>query len=101
MNNLRDNPWNLTPAQAAAFDAVCETGCTKLAARALGVEPKTIQVHLSAGSKKLGAPSGDRLKKFLLWDRFRRAQSAANAMYLNSPQAAAPVSAETVERAYS
>lgn len=101
MNKLRDNPWGLTPAEAKAFDAMCSAFCHKRAAAQIGLSAKTVADHLRAGGRKMKVSSGDRLQKYLLWDRFRRAQTPENAMHLISKDGSTPVSADTVERAFS
>lgn len=75
MTKAADNPWGLTQSEAAVFDAMCEHGSTKRAARHLGLSTKTIEAHCSSGGSKMDAV-GDRLRKFICWDRFRRGASS-------------------------
>ena len=70
MSAPQPNPWGLTPHQAAAMDAVCEHGCHKLAARALGVSVKTIEAHVQKASVRMCTRTT--LSKYLAWDRWRR-----------------------------
>lgn len=64
------SPWNLTPHQAQALDAIVETGCHKLAARKLFLSEKTIEIHSARARKLIGAPN--RVLALLAWDRWRR-----------------------------
>ena len=68
------NPWSLTPAEAAAFDAVIEHGCHKLAAKALCIAVKTVECHCHKGGVKIG---GDhKISRYIKWDRWRRSCGA-------------------------
>lgn len=71
---MKTNPWGLTPREADTFDAICEHGCQKLAARALGLSTSTVQRHIWHASTKMGNPLG--VRKFVQWDRWRQAQRA-------------------------
>lgn len=68
------NPWNLTDREAEVMDAMVEHGCIKLASRALGIENKTVDVHLWRAGKKM--PHRFRLLRLLAWDRWRRSAAA-------------------------
>jgi len=72
-----EHPFGVTGAQARAMDAVCSTGSHKAAARALGITPKTVEVHCAAAGERMrlrGAisPETGALGKYLAWDRHRR-----------------------------
>jgi len=64
------NPWNLTPGQARALDAICEHGSFKAAAHELGVSECTIEAHSSNVKKRMGART--LISMVLTWDRWRR-----------------------------
>jgi hypothetical protein len=70
------DPWGLTSAQVRVMNSICDHGCHKLAARALGLSVKTVELH--AWQVGLLMKSGRGLAKYLAWDRFRsgRATSA-------------------------
>lgn len=71
------NPWNLTPQQEATMDAICETGCIKLAARTLGISPKTIEAHVWRATERMGlSGSPGHLRKYVLWTEWRTRQKA-------------------------
>lgn len=63
------NPWNLTPRQVQVMDWLVVTGCNKRVARALGMELKTVEGHMTAIRKAMGS---NRVVAALRWDRFRR-----------------------------
>ena len=65
-----DNPWNLTPGQARAMDAICTSGCHKRAAQVLGLSVKTIESHADQAGRRMGTKS--KLHKYLEWDRWTR-----------------------------
>lgn len=62
----------LTPRQKQVLQAVCETGCNKLAARDLGISDKAIMSHMGVLKAKTGARN--RVLMLLEWDRQTRAQ---------------------------
>lgn len=64
------SPWGLSPAQARAMDAMCAEGCYKLACRATGWTPKTLECHLREAGKRMGSRTV--IGKYLAWDRWRR-----------------------------
>ena len=66
----RANPWGLTDAEARTLAAIVEVGANKLAARRLSVDPSTVDQHLSAARKKIGAAT--RLQAVIEWDRMTR-----------------------------
>jgi DNA-binding NarL/FixJ family response regulator len=66
------NPWNLTPRECATLAAVAEYGCTKLAARKLGVTGKTIEQHIRAAKRAMGLPH--RTQAVIAWDRHARVE---------------------------
>ena len=74
------NPWGLTPKEARTMDAICEHSNAKLAARAIGVAVSTVEEQLYSAGKKFGlSPQHNRLRKYLLWDRWRQANPATKA----------------------
>lgn len=70
-----DNPWNLTPRQAATMDAVCTHGCQKLAADDLGISIKTVEVHCHDAGVRMRART--HIGKYLEWDRWMRRRGGA------------------------
>lgn len=64
------NPWDLTPRQADTMDAMCEHGCHKLAARALGLSASTLQANIFDANRKMGSLLG--VRKYIVWDRWRQ-----------------------------
>ena len=68
-----DNPWNLTPGQARVMNAICAHGCHKLAAQALGLSVKTIELHASHVGLRMGTRT--MLQKYLEWDRWTRSKT--------------------------
>jgi FixJ family two-component response regulator len=67
------NPWGLTYAQMAAMDAVIEHGNHKLAASALNVAQKTIEVHCQDAGRRMKTRT--MLQKYIVYDRWRRGES--------------------------
>lgn len=65
-----NNPWNLTPGQCAALDAVIEHKCDKAAAAALGLSSGTVSQQAAHARNKMNA--SNRLDTLLRWDRYRR-----------------------------
>lgn len=64
------SPWDVTPAEARAMDAMCEHGCYKLACAATGLSRKTIETHVCRVGKKMRARTV--IGKYVAWDRWRR-----------------------------
>lgn len=50
---ISNNPWGLTPAQARVMTAICETGCQKLAAAALGLSASTVEYHVAIAARAI------------------------------------------------
>ena len=71
---MSDNPWNLTRREAEVMDALVEHGCTKLAARALFIDEKTIEAHTYNAARKM--PQRMRVQRLIAWDRWRRGAEA-------------------------
>lgn len=65
-----ENPWGVTPAEAAAMDAVIRHGGNNGAATELGVSVRTVECQRSDGAKKI--PGGTPLAQILRWYEFRR-----------------------------
>jgi DNA-binding NarL/FixJ family response regulator len=84
---ISNNPWGLTPAQARVMTAICETGCQKLAADALGLSASTVEYHVAIAARAMGERT--RLGKYLAWDRWLRSGSRAPARHLERPAAIA------------
>ena len=70
MNAPKPNPWGLTPRQCEVLAAVIETGCNKLASKALGLELRTTEAHLHAAYKRIGV--GSRIVALVAFDRWNR-----------------------------
>lgn len=64
------NPWNLTPAEVQAMDAMCDHGSYKGAARAIGKSARTLENQVGAAAKRMGMQTA--LQRYLAWDRGRR-----------------------------
>jgi DNA-binding CsgD family transcriptional regulator len=76
--NKPENPWGLTPGEAKAMDAMCDHSSAKAAARVLGIAPSTVEELLYTAGRKFNlGPQHNRLRKYLLWDRFRQSQKDA------------------------
>lgn len=71
-----DNPWNLTPQEAATMDAICTHDSHKAAAKALGLSTKTVEAHAQRAGENMGFP-GSRLRKYIEWDRWMRRRKGA------------------------
>ncbi len=71
------NPWGLTPAQAAAMDALCLHGRNDATARALGISARTLEMHLLHAREAMGEP--ERLLAAIKWDRWRQATEDGHA----------------------
>ena len=65
-----ENPWGVTPAEAAALDAVVKHGGNREAAAALGVTIRTIEGQRCNGSQSI--PGATPLLRMLRWYEFRR-----------------------------
>jgi hypothetical protein len=66
------NPWGISPTCAEAMDAFTEHGCTKLAARSLGVDVTLLHSRLQTARERMGAKG--RLRYVILWDRWRQGE---------------------------
>lgn len=66
------NPWGLSAGQARVLDALLQHGNGKMAARALGVSPKTVEEQCRQARRKMATARYDRLTALLLWDRWRQ-----------------------------
>lgn len=64
------NPWNLTPSEVKAMDALCAMGSEKEAAHTLGKAATTISSQVVLAQRKMGART--RLLALLAWDRHKR-----------------------------
>ena len=62
------NPWGLSTGQASVMRALCSTGSTKGAARALGISPKTVEEQFRRAKEKFGVMP--RVVYLLEWDRW-------------------------------
>jgi DNA-binding NarL/FixJ family response regulator len=65
-----NNPWNLTPRQCEALDAIIACDCDKQAAAKMGISYKTISVHVNRAVQRSGART--KLRLILMWDRHIR-----------------------------
>lgn len=74
-----ENPWGLTQRQAEVLDAVIKTGSQKGAARVLGVSAKTVEGFCDRAAESMEC-RGDRLRRYILWDRYRQSQAASAAL---------------------
>jgi DNA-binding NarL/FixJ family response regulator len=63
------NPWNLTATQARVLEALAEHGADKIAARALGVTHRAIELQISIARKRMGGV--DRLCAVVMYDRWK------------------------------
>lgn len=64
------NPWGLTNRECDTIEAVALVGSDKLAARNMGVAPRTVEIYMHSVRKKMGLPN--RVLVVLAWDRFTR-----------------------------
>ncbi len=64
-----DNPWGITPGQSGVLDALIVHGSNKAVAIALGISLKSVEVQVSAATKRM--PHGPRLHKLIMWRDFR------------------------------
>lgn len=62
------NPWDLSEREGQVLTALAEHGCSKLAGHALGISPKTVDVHMQHCMVHMGARN--RLQAVLMWDRW-------------------------------
>lgn len=69
---IQRNPWNLSPGECRALDALIAHVCDKGAGAALGLSPSTISAHADRARLRMNARN--RLDLLLKWDRFRRGQ---------------------------
>jgi hypothetical protein len=67
------NPWGLTATEAKSMDAYCRLGCAKLVAKERCMSVSTVEDHVYSAAFKMNA-QGQRLIKYLMWDRFRQKQ---------------------------
>lgn len=72
------NPWGLTPRQCATLEAVIMHGPHKVAARAMGVLPSTVNSHLRSAYQAMGVNND--LHAALKYDRWQRGIAAAQAV---------------------
>jgi hypothetical protein len=63
------NPWGITPGQAGVLDALIVHGSNKAAAIALGLTLKSVEMQVSAATRRM--PHGPRLHKLMRWRDFR------------------------------
>lgn len=74
-----DNPWGLTPVQAAIVTAIAAgEGASEIASR-LDISPKTVEVHLQNAKERVEAHEGspvNRVRMAVLWDRFTARRAA-------------------------
>ena len=66
-------PWDLSPAEIRAFNAVCDTGSVQLASVRLGISCSAIEHRTAKARKKMGARLP--LTGYLMWDRYRMESS--------------------------
>ena len=64
------NPWNLTEGQCKALAALAEHGHEKVAAVALGIEPRDVQTLIAGAKKRMQAPH--RIAAVVAFDRWSR-----------------------------
>jgi DNA-binding NarL/FixJ family response regulator len=64
------NPWGLRPRQFEVMQVLTRTGCNKMVARELGISVRTLEQHLMACRKAMGAPN--RAMALLAFDRAQR-----------------------------
>ena len=73
MANPHENPGGLTATEAKSMDAYCRLGCAKLVAKERCMSVSTVEDHVYNAAFKMNA-QGQRLIKYLMWDRFRQKQ---------------------------
>lgn len=64
------NPWGLSSRQIDVMNAICATGSSKGAARALNLSQGTVEEHFRRAKEKLGGKA--KLICMLEWDRWWR-----------------------------
>jgi DNA-binding CsgD family transcriptional regulator len=64
------NPWNLSEREAEVLSLVADLGCSKLAATAASISPKTVDIHMARSMAKMKARN--RLQAVLMLDRWNR-----------------------------
>jgi hypothetical protein len=75
-SGIGDNPWGLTNAEAEVMDAMITTGTRKVASRQLGISPKTLEARSHRASIRMGY-SGQDVRRYIEWDRWRRSEASA------------------------
>lgn len=68
------NPWGLVPSEVRLLEAVVEVGHYKLAARRLGIAPKTVECYMRDIRRKMEIDH--QIVAVVAWDRWSRSQSA-------------------------
>lgn len=68
---MAKSAFNLSTAEARSVQAVCDHGCNKAAAKALGISVRTLEAQLWKAKAKAGYAT--RLEFLLAWDRAHRA----------------------------
>jgi DNA-binding NarL/FixJ family response regulator len=64
------NPWNLSPRQCEALDALVQVGCNKKIASALGIEnPDALKNQFRRACEKVGVEN--RVQLAVAWDRWK------------------------------
>jgi DNA-binding NarL/FixJ family response regulator len=68
------NPWKLPPRQVEVLTLLTGhgNGCNKIIARAMGIDPRTVEEHMRRALKKMGATN--RVQAAIMWDRWDRTQ---------------------------
>lgn len=71
-------PWGLSPRMVQALDAIVAHSSNKLAARALGVSPRTVEVLLASVRNRIQDREGERpfsrVSLLALWIKYRAGQ---------------------------
>lgn len=62
------NPWKLTDREQEVLSLVGKTGTSKMAARALGISHRTVEVYLCRVREKMGV--AHTLLAAIEWDRY-------------------------------
>lgn len=68
------NPNQLTDRQSRVLDLMCEGLSNKEIARAMGISPRTVEIHRGYALRCIGARNT--IHGVLLWDRARRGSMA-------------------------
>ena len=71
MTHYPETPWNLTPRQQEAMDAMVATGSVKLAALVMRANQNTAAELIRQARERMDA--GSLTMAALMWDRYRRA----------------------------